>query len=252
MLSRTIRWVAGVGLALALVMTTWPGTAAVAGTCPTTLPQGGEPTVLVPADFTGPIDNPYWPMAEGTTWIYRETDPSGAKQKVRVYVTTHTKEILGIQATVVHDVVREGGEIVENTWDWYAQDACGNVWYLGENTKEYENGVVVSTEGSWEAGVDGAQPGIIVPAGPAVGMTYRQEFFEGQAEDQAEILSVSEQAEAPFGHFTDVLLTKDFTSLNAKVLEYKLYAKGVGPVLVFGVSGGSGTEELTGFQPGSA
>ena len=81
-----------------------------------------------------------------------------------MYVTNHTKEILGIQTTVVHDVVRERGHLIENTWDWYAQDACGNVWYLGENTKEYENGVVVSTEGSWEAGVDGAQPGVIVPA----------------------------------------------------------------------------------------
>ncbi len=252
MFSKKIRSVAGIGLAVALAVTTWPGAVAVAGSCPIDLPQGGEPVTLNPGDFTGPIDNPYWPMAPGSTWIYRETDPSGSRQKVRVHVTSHTKEILGIQATVVHDVVSEGGPIIENTWDWYAQDACGNVWYLGENTKEYENGVVVSTEGSWEAGVDGAQPGIVVPADPTVGMTYRQEFYAGQAEDQAEILSVNEQAEVPFGHFTDVLMTRDFTPLHPQILEYKLYAKGVGPVLVFGVSGGSGTEELVRFEPGTA
>jgi hypothetical protein len=252
MFRRTIRSMAGFGLAVALAVTMWPAGPAIAGACPVTLPQGGEPVTLDPADFTGPIDNPYWPMAKGSTWFYRESDASGAKQRVRVYVTNHTKEILGIQATVVHDVVRERGHVIENTWDWYAQDACGNVWYLGENTKEYENGVVVSREGSWEAGVDGAQPGVIVAADPEVGLTYRQEFYAGQAEDQAEILSVNEQAEVPFGHFNDVLLTKDFTSLHPNILEYKLYAKGVGPVLVFGVSGGSGTEELIRFEAGSS
>jgi hypothetical protein len=252
MFSKRIRSMAGFGLGVALTATMWPGGVAVAGTCPTALPQGDESVMLDPADFSGPIDNPYWPMAPGSTWKYRETDPSGATQKVRVYVTNQTKEILGIPATVVHDVVRERGLIIENTWDWYAQDACGNVWYLGENTKEYEGGVVVSTAGSWEAGVDGAQAGIAVPADPAVGMRYRQEFYEGEAEDQAEILSVSEQAEVPFGHFSDVLLTRDFTPIHPKILEFKLYAKSVGPVLVFGVSGGSGTEELISFERGTA
>lgn len=252
MFSKTIRSVVRSGLAAALAVMTWPGGVALAGACPAALPQDGEAVTLDPADFAGPIDNPYWPMTPGSTWFYRETDPSGAKQRVRVYVTNRTKEIIGIQATVVHDVVRERGHVIENTWDWYAQDACGNVWYLGEDTKEYENGVVVSTEGSWEAGVDGAEPGVIVAADPVVGMTYRQEFSLGQAEDQAEILSVSEQAEVPFGHFTDVLLTKDFTPLHPKILEYKLYANGVGPVLVFGVSGGSGTEELIRYEAGSA
>ncbi len=114
---------------------------------------------------------------------------------------------------------------------------CGNVWYLGENTKEYENGKVVSTAGSWEAGVDGAQAGVVVPADPQIGMTYRQEYYQGEAEDSAEVLSLSEQAQVPFGHFRDVLLTKDSTALQPRVLEYKLYAMGIGPVLVLGVSG---------------
>jgi hypothetical protein len=208
------------------------------------LPQGAEPVELDPADFTTEIDNRYWPMRPGTRWVYRETGSDGAEQRVVVTVTTETREVMGIEARVVRDVVTEAGELVEDTFDWYAQDADGNVWYLGEDTKEYEGGEVVTTAGSWEAGVDGALPGVIVPAEPEVGMTYRQEHYAGEAEDAAEVLSLSERAEVPYGSFTDVLLTKDLTPLEPDVLEYKLYAPGVGPVLVLGVSGGSGREEL--------
>ena len=143
-------------------------------------------------------------------------------------VTTRQKQILGIDATVVHDVVTEHGDLIENTWDWYAQDGCGNVWYLGENTKDYENGVVVSTAGSWEAGVNGAQPGVVMPADPQVGLSYRQEYYAGEAEDAATILSLTEQAEVPYGHFSDVILTKEYTPLHPEDLEYKLYAEGIG------------------------
>ncbi len=208
------------------------------------LPQGADPVELDPADFTTEIDNPYWPMRPGARWIYRETGPDGAEQRVVVAVTNETREVMGIEARVVHDSVTEGGALVEDTFDWYAQDADGNVWYLGEDTKEYEDGEVVTTAGSWEAGSDGALPGVIVPAEPEVGMTYRQEHYAGEAEDAAEVLSLSERAEVPYGSFTDVLLTKDFTPLEPKVLEYKLYAPGVGPVLVLGVSGGADREEL--------
>jgi hypothetical protein len=150
---------------------------------------------------------------------------------------------------VVHDKVTERGNLVENTFDWYAQDACGNVWYLGENTKEYEDGVVVSTAGSWEAGVDGAQAGVIMPADPRVGLTYRQEYLAGEAEDAAEILSLDEQVQVPFGHFRDAVLIKEFTPLHPRLLEYKLYAKGVGVVLAIAVSGGSDREELMRMTP---
>lgn len=239
----------GFGVAALLVVGTMPGGVASAGTCPIELPQGSEPVTLDPADFVGTIDNPYWPMLPGTRWVYRESDVEGHAQKVMVTVSTRTRETLGIDATVVHDVVREHGELVENTFDWYAQDECGNVWYLGENTREYEDGKVVSTAGSWEAGVDGAQAGVVVPADPQVGLSYRQEYFAGEAEDAAEVLSLDEQAQVPFGHFRDVLLTKDFTPLEPRVLEYKLYAPGVGPVLVLGVSGGSDREDLIRFTP---
>jgi hypothetical protein len=213
------------------------------------LPQGSEPFPLDPADFVAQIDNPYWPMTPGSTWIYRETDAEGSEQRVEVTVTGETKDILGIQATVVHDVVSEGGEIVEDTYDWYAQDRFGNIWYLGEDTKEYENGEVVSTEGSWEAGVGGALAGVLVPGHPSVGLAYRQEYLAGEAEDAGEVLSLDEQVSVPSGSFTDVLMTKDWTPLDPDILEHKFYAPGIGPVLAIDVSGGSGREELVEFRP---
>jgi len=199
---------------------------------------------LDPADFTSRIDNPYWPMAPGDRWVYRETGEGGRKQRVVVTVTRRTREVAGIRARVVRDTVTERGRLVEDTFDWYAQGRKGNVWYLGEDTKEYEDGRLVSTAGSWEAGVDGAEAGIVMPARPRPGMQYRQEHAPGEAEDMARVLSLREQAEVPSGHYTGVLLTKDWNPLEPKVLEYKLYAKGVGPVLVLGVSGGGGREEL--------
>ena len=150
----------------------------------------------------------------------------GNEQRVVVTVTNETREVMGIEARVVHDLVTEGGVPVEDTYDWYAQDADGNVWYLGEDTKEYEDGKVVSTAGSWEAGVDGAQPGIAVPGAPEVGLTYRQEYYAGEAEDAAAVLSLDEQVEAPLGRFTGVLMTKDSTPLQPEILEYKFYARG--------------------------
>ena len=204
-----------------------------------------------PASFSTRIDNPYWPMKPGSRWVYRETDPEGTRQKVVVRVTRKTKRIAnGVTARVVHDVVTEKGKLVEVTDDWYAQDRKGNIWYLGEDTKEYEDGRVVSTAGSFEAGVDGARAGVIMPAKPRPGMRYRQEYYKGQAEDKGQIVSLREQAEVPFGHFRRVLMTKDTNPLEPKVLEFKFYARGVGPVLAVGVSGGSDREELVRYRKG--
>jgi len=217
------------------------------------VPQGTERVRLNPADFTTRIDNPWWPMRPGTRWVYRETDPEGARQKVVVTVTPKTKKIAnGVTARVVHDVVTEDGKLVEVTDDWYAQDRCGNVWYLGEATKEYENGKVVSTEGSFEAGVDGAQAGVIMPAKPRAGLAYRQEYYAGHAEDRAAVVSLKEQAQVPFGYFKKgrVLMTRDLNPLEPKILEYKFYARGIGPVLAIGVSGGSDREELLSYGKG--
>ena len=129
------------------------------GEATASLPQGAEPVDLDPAEFTVEIDNPYWPMRPGSRWVYRERDGEGGTQRVVVTVAREAKRIAnGIEVRVVHDVVSQDGEPVEITDDWYAQDSVGNVWYLGERTAEYENGEVVSRAGSWEAGVDGAQP----------------------------------------------------------------------------------------------
>ncbi|MBA2741180.1 MAG: hypothetical protein H0U46_04125 [Actinobacteria bacterium] len=217
------------------------------------LPQGTEPARLDPRNFTTRIDNPWWPMRPGSRWVYRETDPEGTKQRVVITVTTKTKRVAnGVTARVVHDVVTEDGQFVEVTDDWYAQDKCGNVWYLGEDTKDYENGKVVSTKGSFEAGVDGAQAGVIMPAKPTPGLSYRQEYYAGQVEDRAQIVSLGERAEVPFRYFKTgrVLMTRDLNPLDPKILEFKFYARGIGPVLAIGVSGGSDREELVRYTRG--
>ena len=215
------------------------------------LPRGSERVVLDPTAFTTAITNPYWPMAPGTRWVYRESEPGGRRLRVVVTVTSRTRLLAnGITAREVRDTVTDNGVLVEDTVDWYAQDRAGNVWYLGERTTEYENGKPVSTEGSFEAGVDGAQAGIAMPARPAPGLSYRQEHYAGHAEDAATVLRLGEQAEVPAGHYTDVVVTRDVNPLQAKIVEYKFYARGVGPVLAVGVSGGSGREELVSFTRG--
>jgi hypothetical protein len=214
------------------------------------LPQGTEPANLDPSEFTTEIDNPYWPMAVGSRWKYKEAE-GGEVLDVVVTVTDKTKQIAnGVEARVVHDVVSKKGQPVEVTDDYYAQDADGNIWYLGEDTAEYENGKVSTRAGSFEAGVDGAEAGIALPANPEPGMEYRQEYYKGQAEDQGAVLSISEQAEVPFGHFTNALMTRDTNPLEPKVEELKLYAKDVGPVLTLATSGGAGREELISYQQG--
>ena len=232
--------IAAVAAALLTACTGSPQHAA----APSSLPRSDEPVALDPADFTTDIDNPYWPMKPGTQWVYRETDPDG-DLTVHVTVTSQTKRIAnGIEARVVRDSVTRGDELVEDTFDWYAQDADGAIWYLGEDTAEFEGGQVVSREGSFEAGVDGALPGIALPGDPQPGMSYRQEYLAGEAEDEGAVLGVSELVEVPYGAFEGALLTRDTTPLEPTVEELKFYATGVGPVLTLTSSGGSGREEL--------
>ena len=209
------------------------------------LPQGSEPVDVNPADFTTEIDNPYLPMEPGTRLTYREMGPDGEIKEVVVIVTDTTRQIAnGVTARVVRDTVTVDSEIVEDTFDWYAQDALGNVWYFGEDTAEFENGEITTSAGSFEAGVDGALPGIIMPANPAPGMRYRQEYYQGEAEDNGEVLSINEMTEVPWGLFEDVVLTKDTITIEPGVLEYKLYARDIGLVLALDIAGGSGREEL--------
>ncbi len=208
------------------------------------LPQGSDPVELDPADFTTEIDNPYWPISRGKRWVYNSED-----ERIVVTRTNRKKTVEGIDAVVLTDIVTQrngGGDYVEVTKDWYAQDSDGNVWYLGEDTKEYENGKVASTAGSWEHGVDGAYAGIIIPADPKPGLEYRQEYYQGEAEDVAEVLSLDATATVPFGTFENCLKTLDTTSLEPDVREHKYYARNVGPVLRTNAEGG-GREELVTF-----
>ena len=204
-----------------------------------TFPQGSEAVEIDPSRFSSEIDNPFWPMTPGTVWIYRDGD-----QRVEVRVTNRTRSIMGVETRVVHDLVTENGVPVEDTFDWYAQDDDGNLWYFGEETTEFEDGEPIGNAGAWEAGVDGALPGIALPAEPRVGMTYRQEYYAGEAEDRARVLSLDESVSVPFGDFTGALLTEDTTPLEPDVVEHKFYVPDIGPVLAVQVKGESGREEL--------
>jgi hypothetical protein len=218
------------------------------------LPQGSEPVRLDPADFTTNIDNPYWPMKPGSQWVFSETDTTGARQDVVITVTNTTRMIAnGIEARVIRDTVSEDGVPVEITDDWYAQDDDGNIWYLGEYVTNYENGQVIDHDGSFEAGVDGAQAGIAMPAEPRPGMSYRQEYYKGVAEDKAAVITVGEErVEVPFGYYTeDVLMTRDLVPTEPKVQELKFYAPGVGPLLSMHTDGPGGRAALVSYTPGA-
>ena len=219
------------------------GAGCVAAPAAGSLPHGSEPVSLKAADFTTRIDNPYMPMRPGERRIYRETGGS-ATQRIVVTVTRRTRLVDGVRARVVHDVATSSGRVVEDTYDWFAQDRRGNVWYLGEATREFGPGGKVDTSGSWEAGRDGAQAGVAMPAHPRAGQRYREEYYAGQAEDRARVLSTDEQAESPFGRFHHAVLIKDFSPLEPALVEYKLYARGVGSVLEVAVSGGRDRAEL--------
>ncbi len=183
-------------------------------------------------------------MPRGARWEYLSDS-----ERIVVEVTNKRKRIAGVPALVLRDTVtqRDGGGFVEVTDDWYAQDKEGNVWYLGEDTKEYKDGKVSSTKGSWEHGVDGAYAGIIMPANPKPGMTYRQEQYAGEAEDRGEVLSVNEAVAVPAGRFRNCVQTQDTTPLEPGVVEYKYYARGVGHVLRTTRDGG-GREELVEYS----
>ena len=178
-----------------------------------------------PAEFTTKVDNEYFPLKPGTTFVYE-----GGQERDEMAVTSDTKKVMGVKCVVVNDKAWEDGKLIEKTYDWFAQDKEGSVWYFGEDTKEYKNGKVVSTKGSWEAGVDGAKPGIIMQAHPKVGQSYRQEYYKGEAEDMAKVQSLSDSVTVTYGSFDHVLVTKEWSPLEPSYSEHKYYAHGVGQV----------------------
>jgi hypothetical protein len=215
-----------------------------ASTTPPTMERMAIPPVhgpydwtIDPSDFVTTIDNPYFPLTPGTTLTY-EGEADGEREVNTIEVTSKTKEILGVMCVVVKDTVEVRGEVTEFTLDWYAQDVDGNVWYFGEDTAEYEHGKVATREGSWEAGVRGALPGVIMPADPTVGLAYTQEHYAGEAEDKGKVVELGRHVRVPYGSFDDVLVTEDWTPLEPKVLEQKSYAPGIGVVFEEIVKGG--------------
>jgi hypothetical protein len=196
-----------------------------------------------PANFTTKIDNPFYPLKPGRTYTYQGVTDAG--QELNTLEVTHsTRVLMGVTCVEVIDTVFTNGVLEELTRDWFAQDKQGNVWYFGEDVKEYANGVVVSTAGSWLAGVNGGLPGIVMEADPQVGDQYRQEYLKGVAEDSAEVLSLDGSATVPAGTFTGCVVTKDFSQLERKVIENKWFARGIGLVKSMNVEGGADTSEL--------
>ena len=195
------------------------------------------------ANFVEGVHNPYFPLAPGTTLRYEGTS-DGEREVVMIKVMRRTKEILGVECAVVRDTVEVNGKLAEFTLDWYAQDVDGNVWYFGERTAEYEHGEVTTRAGSWEAGVDGALPGVIMPAHPEIGLAYTQEHYAGEAEDKGRIVALGQLVIVEAGSYDDVLVTEDWTPLEPKLLERKSYAPGVGVVFEELVKGGSEVLEL--------
>jgi hypothetical protein len=207
---------------------------------PAALIEGQDYAVTIaPEDFSNPLTNDYYPLEPGVTTVFE-----GGGEHVEVTVTAETKVIMGVTTHVITDRVTVDGELTEDTVDWYAADNFGNVWYFGEKTAELENGQVTTTEGSWEAGVDGALPGIIMLADPRVGDTYRQEFYAGQAEDVAKVYAMDESITVPKDRYDLVLVTEDWSLLTPAVHERKWYAPGIGVVFEETVKGGSGTLSL--------
>jgi hypothetical protein len=233
--------IAALGLLLGLV-TTGAGARSASQAAATTTSaselapiHGKYAPVFRPANFVDTVDNRYWPLKPGTAYHFkgvRGTTP----QTDDAVVTHQMKIVLGIKCTVVRDTVSEHGKPVERTHDWYAQDKRGNVWYMGEDSFEREHGRFVKASDSWKAGVNGAKPGIIMPANPRPGESYRQEYYPPEALDEARVVSLRGTVKVPYGSFKRALVTSEFSPVEPQT-ERKYYVAGVGEVREFVVKG---------------
>ena len=201
------------------------------GCSPETAESATYSVEIDPNNFVTTIDNPYFPRLPGSKYVYEGHTEEGM-ERVVLEILGETKVVMGVTTTIMRDTVTIDGEIVEDTYDWFAQDKEGNVWYFGEAVNDYENGQLVSKAGSWEAGVDGALPGIVMYGTPAahVGEVYLQEYYKGEAEDTAELISANEAVTIPLGNFDDVIQTYDYTPLDAEAQEHKFFAAGIGEI----------------------
>jgi hypothetical protein len=254
--TRTISRAAGLGLAIAAAAAACASSPDTAANSATT--SNGPPVIdprdggsyapdIDPAAFVIEVDNPYFPLRPGSRWEYVSVG-TGKPEHTTVVVTEDRRLVMGVSTIVVRDTVMAGGELVEDTFDWFAQDRDGNVWYFGEAVRNFDEGRFEDTDGSWEAGVDSALPGIVMPADPIPGHAYRQEYDEGQAEDLGQILRTGQQAAVAFGSFTDVVVTRDWNPLEPDVVEEKSYAPDVGLISEATVAGGHSGAELVSFS----
>jgi hypothetical protein len=197
-----------------------------------------------PGDFVARVTNPWFPLVPGTTFVYRGSE-DGEPLRRTVHVTSRVKVVEGVRCTVVDDRVYLGGKLYERTDDWYAQHRDGSVWYFGEATAELdEQGRVKTTEGSWEAGKNGARAGVYMPAHPRVGQTFRQEYYKGHAEDWFRIVSLNASVSVPFVSSKHALQTREWTPLEPGVIDRKLYVRGVGTVKEQTIKGGDELNDL--------
>lgn len=201
-----------------------------------------------PAAFTTLVDNPYFPLRPGMRWVYEGRSDDGTERKV-VEVTTDTRTIMGVQCVVVRDTVTLNGQLYEDTFDWYAQDRDGNVWNFGEETRKATAGGGSTPAGSWEAGVAGARPGIVMLAEPRPGGPYRQEYLPGEAEDMARVLRAGERRTVRYGPFRDVVVIRDWSPLDPGTVEHKYYAPGTGLIGEEAVEGDEYEMELVEKAP---
>jgi len=185
--------------------------------------------IIKPENFVSKINHKYLKFTPETTFVY-EAQTGDGLERIEVTVLEEKRMVMGVETTVVWDRVWLEGELIEDTKDWYAQDKEGNVWYFGEESKEYSEGEFVGMHGSWEAGIDGALPGIVMKAFPQVGDFYRQEYYVGQAEDTGEVLSLHETVSVPHDRFYNCLKTKDLNPLEPDVIEHKYYCAEIGGV----------------------
>ena len=220
----------GAALAVAAIAAVWASSASAAG-------QTNAP-VFDPNNFVAVIDNPYYPLPVGRTLVYSGIK-DGQTQRDTVTITSQTKVILGVTATVVSDIADHNGTILEKTSDWYAQDKQGNVWYLGEDTVHYLPNGKGDTSGSWQAGVSSAQPGIIMEANPQIPDAYRQEFLAGQAEDTAWVVDRGGTVSVPYGKVRNALTTLEATRLEPGAYDQKVYGPGLGIILEQSLTGPS-------------
>jgi hypothetical protein len=203
-----------------------------------------------PASFSARVDNPWFPLEPGTVYVYRGVKDGQPARDV-VTVTHRTKRIEGVPCVVVEDRLYLGGRLEERTADWYTQDQAGNVWYFGESTAELDrHSRVTSTEGTWQAGRDGAMPGIYMPAHPTVGRSGRQEYYKGQAEDHFRVVDLHAAVTVPYTSSRDALATEEWTPLEPGTLDRKLYVRGIGTVLEQTVKGGDERAELVSVRRG--